>query len=128
MNLEPLVENFFSIGKKASGSKDQAVLHAFRNAAKRLRYTIEMLDPKGAGEWLRRLKLVQEHLGKMNDAFVAEKYLRNLPNRSMQARPLPAKLHAEALNHISKFQSTWQRRFGPRTEKAWITWARQLEQ
>ena len=128
MNLESLVENFFRIGKKASGSKDQAELHAFRIAAKRLRYTIEILDPKGGNGWLRRLKIVQEHLGQMNDAFVAERYLRNLPSRSTQARTLPSKLHAEALNHISKFQSTWQRRFGPRTEKAWLTWARQLEE
>lgn len=128
MSLEALVEEFFSNGKKAAGSKEEKELHAFRIAARRLRYTIEILDPKGAGEWLRRLKILQEHLGQMNDAFVAERYLRNLPSRSTQARTLPSKLHAEALNHISKFQSTWCRRFGPRTEKAWLTWARQLEE
>ncbi len=128
MSLEALVEDFFNSGKKASASTDQQELHTFRIAAKRLRYTIEILDSKGGGEWLRRLKIVQRHLGDMNDAFVAEMYLRNLPSRSIQARPLPAKLHAQALNHICKFQMTWQRRFGPKTEKTWLTWARRLEQ
>ena len=128
MKLEALVENFFTAGNKAATSTDREELHSFRIAAKRLRYTIEIVDPKGGGEWLRRLRVVQQQLGAMNDAFVAEQYLRDLPSRSIQARRLPAKLHAEAVAHIAKFQNTWQRRFGARTEKAWLTWARGVEQ
>ena len=128
MKLEALVEDFFAAGKKAATSKDREELHSFRIAAKRLRYTIEILDPKGAGEWLRRLRVVQQQLGAMNDAFVAGQYLRDLPSRSIQARPLPAKLRAEAHARIATFQNTWKRRFGSRTEKAWITWAREAEQ
>jgi len=127
MKLETLVENFFTAGKKAANSKDRDELHTFRIAAKRLRYTIELLDPKGGNDWLRRLRVVQEQLGNMNDAFVAEQFLRALPSRSIQARPLPAQLHAEALTHIAAFQKTWLRRFGLRTEKAWLSWARELE-
>jgi CHAD domain-containing protein len=124
MNLETLVEEFFIAGKKAAASQDQKLLHAFRVAAKRLRYTIEIVDPKGGEEWLHRLRTVQDQLGAMNDAFVAEQYLRGLPSRSVQARPLPGKLRAEAHAHIAAFRKTWQRRFGIRTERAWLTWAR----
>jgi CHAD domain-containing protein len=128
MNVEALVVDFFDAGKRAALSKDREELHKFRIAAKRLRYTIEILDPKGGGDWLRRLKVVQEELGNMNDAFVAEQFLRDLPSRSLQARPLPAKLRAEAHAYIAAFQKTWQRRFGARTEKAWLTWARSVEE
>jgi len=128
LKLETLVEEFFAAGMFAARSKDQNELHKFRIAAKRLRYTIEILDPKGGEAWLRRLRLVQRQLGNMNDAFVAERYLRDLPSRSIQARPLPGKLRAEARAHIAAFQKTWQRRFGIRAEKAWLTWARGIEQ
>jgi CHAD domain-containing protein len=128
MTLETLVENFFAAGKKAATSTDREELHAFRIATKRLRYTIEIVDPKGARDWLQRLRAVQEHLGKMNDAFVAEQYLRDLPSRSINVRPLPAKLRADAHFHIAAFQKTWGRRFGARTEKAWLTWARAAAQ
>lgn len=128
MTLETVVENFFAAGKRAVTSRDREELHAFRIATKRLRYTIEIVDPKGAREWLGRLRALQEHLGKMNDAFVAEQFLRGLPSRSIKARPLPAKLRAEARVHIAAFQKTWQRRFGARIEKRWLTWARELGQ
>ena len=128
MKLEALVEDFFAAGKKAATSKDREELHSFRIAAKRLRYTIEILDPKGGREWLRRLRVVQQQLGGMNDAFVAGQFLRELPSRSIQVRPLPAKLRAEAHARIAAFQNTWRRRFGSRTENAWLTWARGIEQ
>ena len=126
MSVESLVETFFEAGKAAAVSMDREELHKFRIAAKRLRYTIEILDPKGGGDWLRRLKVVQRQLGDMNDAFVAEAYLRGLPVRSAAARPLPAVLRAKAMRHIAAFQATWRRRFGSRTEKAWLTWARSI--
>jgi CHAD domain-containing protein len=125
MKLESLVEEFFAAGRAASATRDRHQLHQFRIAAKRLRYTIELLDPGGAALWLRRLRLVQQQLGDMNDALVAEEFLRSLPSRSPAARKLPAKLHAEAQAHIAAFQRTWQRRFGPRAERAWLTWSRQ---
>ena len=52
MTLESLVEEFFAAGKKAVDSQDPNKLHAFRVAAKRLRYTIEILDPEGGRVWL----------------------------------------------------------------------------
>ena len=125
--LEPLVTTFFSAGRSAAASGKAQDLHAFRIRAKRLRYTIEILDPEGGGEWLARLRNVQQKLGDMNDAFVAEQYLRALPIRSALARPLAARLRAEADAHCAAFGKTWRRRFGERTEEAWLAWARSVE-
>ncbi len=126
MKLEKLAVAFFEAGKIAAASDQPEVLHPFRVAAKRLRYTIEIIDPPGSDHWLNLLRLIQQQLGDMNDAFVAERYLRSRPTLSTRARPLPALLHANAQSHIVKFQNAWQRRFGPRTEKAWLAWARSI--
>ena len=127
MKLEAVVTQFFAAGKTAAASNDDSELHAFRIAVKRLRYTIEILDPDGGREWLKRLRLVQKELGQMNDAVVAERYLNSIPKLSQAAKPIPAKLKAEAQSHIAAFRKTWQRSFGIRSEKAWLTWARAIE-
>ena len=128
MKLESLVEDFFAAGRAASASRDRHELHQFRIAAKRLRYTIELMHPAGGATWLDRLRTVQKQLGDMNDALVAEEFLRSLPSRSPAARKLPAKLRAEAQVHIAAFQRTWQRRFGPRAERAWLRWSRNADE
>lgn len=128
MKLEPIVEEFFATGEKAASSDDGAVLHALRIATKHLRYTIEILDPKDADEWLAKLKKVQQQLGDMNDCFVAERFLRELPSRSPDARALPRLLHSEAHEHIAKFQATWHRHFGEANHQAWLDWARSADQ
>ena len=126
MSMEKLIEAFFDAGHKAAASNQAEVLHSFRVAAKRLRYTIEILHPQRGEEWLKLLRLIQRQLGDMNDAFVAERYLRALPSRSAAARPLPRLLQCQAEAHVAKFQKTWQRRFGKCAEKAWLEWARSL--
>ncbi len=124
--MEKLIDEFFDLGRKAAVSNQSEVLHTFRVAAKRLRYTIEIVHPHSGEKWLKLLRLIQRQLGDMNDTFVAERYLRALPSRSVAARPLAGLLHQEAAAHIAKFQKTWQRRFGERTERAWRTWARSI--
>ncbi|MBI2690014.1 MAG: CHAD domain-containing protein [Acidobacteria bacterium] len=128
MKLEPLIEEFFASGRIAALSVDPNELHAFRIAGKRLRYSIEILDPNGGAKVLLRLKEVQTQLGDMHDAFVAEEFLRGLPKLSPAARRVSTELHARGMDLIERFQRTWRRRFGKRTEKAWITWARQADQ
>ena len=59
MRLANIVEEFFAAGEKAASSKDGTLLHAFRIATKHLRYTIEIVDPKDAEEWLDKLKIVK---------------------------------------------------------------------
>ena len=126
MSMEKLIQDFFDAGHKAVASNEADVLHSFRVAAKRLRYTIEILHPQSGEEYLKLLRVIQRQLGDMNDAFVAERYLRALPSRSAAAQPLPRLLRGQAEAHVAKFQKTWQRRFGKCAEKAWLEWARSL--
>lgn len=128
MNAVRLVEDFFAAGNLAAASRDPQELHRFRLAVKRLRYTIELMDPDGGAKWLERLRLVQKQLGEMNDATVAEAFLRSLPSRSAAAGRLPAKLRAEAQLHIAAFQRTWRRHFGGRAEANWLTWIQSASQ
>jgi triphosphatase len=61
---------------------DVPELHAVRLAAKRLRYATEffatIFAPKLAARFIRRLSLLQEHLGYLNDAAVAASLLAEL--------------------------------------------------
>ena len=92
MTLQLMVEEFFANGRDAVVSSDPAHLHTFRITTKHLRYTIEIIKPKQAKQRLEKLKIIQDLLGNMNDAVVAEKYLRQLPSLSTKASKLPEKL------------------------------------
>ncbi len=123
--LEPLIEAFFLAGAQAAKPNEIEQLHAFRIAAKKLRYRLELHDTNAPQ--LGKLKLVQRQLGDMNDAFVAAKVLQGLPRLSARARKLPALLQALATKHILSFQRTWKRRFGQRTQSQWRQWASQAD-
>lgn len=99
---------------------DPAQLHALRIAAKRLRYAIEIRDPDGAEPWLKRLRLIQRHLGDWQDLQAATGLIARHPRagaivRALQARG--AKLEA-------RFHQQWQRHFGPRTRERLRAWAK----
>jgi triphosphatase len=70
-----------SVGKALEGLDTQA-LHGLRLKAKRLRYAAEFFAPlfpeKAAARFIRRLAVLQEHLGLFNDTTVAEGLLRDL--------------------------------------------------
>lgn len=127
MTLPALVTAFFAAGRAAAVSDDSQALHRFRILAKRLRYAVEILDPEGGKPWLTPLRLVQENLGKMQDAVVAAQFLQHLPSLSALARPLPKRLHAEAAQHILRFRKTWLRYFHARAEEACLAWARTVQ-
>ncbi len=61
-------------------SRDVVTLHALRIEMKRLRYALEffeeILGPEGRGV-IKEVKTLQDHLGDMNDAEVAEQILRD---------------------------------------------------
>jgi len=127
LKLDKAIEAFFASGQNAAVSGETAVLHEFRISAKRLRYAIEILDPAGGTEWLKRLRAIQQDLGDWHDAIVAEEFLARLPARSAEARRVAAALRVEAATEIRKFQGTWRRHFGVRQEAAWIAWARTVD-
>ena len=123
-----MVEEFFSHGRDAVVSSDPTHLHAFRIATKHLRYTIEITNPKHAKQKLEKLKMIQELLGNMNDAVVAETYLRQLPSLSSKASKLPVKLKSKAAKHIAEFRTYWKTEFdleGGMEE--WVKWAAKFE-
>ncbi len=69
--LPPLCAKFFREGHELLRSScDDAALHRFRIRAKRFRYTLEIFEPcygRGLRKWVDSLKLLQEHLGWIND-------------------------------------------------------------
>ena len=128
IRIEAPIREFLAHGRIAAESINVAELHSFRKAAKRLRYTIEILDPDGGSKWLARLRRVQEELGQMQDANVTEQFLRALPSRSRSAKLIPAQLNAKAQAHIAAFRKTWKRGFSEGSGKAWLSWVSSIEQ
>jgi CHAD domain-containing protein len=127
MTLAESIQTFFTSGDAAAATADPAELHAFRIAAKRLRYAIEILAPGREGKRrLHVLRQVQKELGDMNDALVADRFLRSLRSRTKAAQPLPRRLDAEAHHHIEAFQQLWPRHFSPAAQRRWLAWAEKL--
>lgn len=123
--LKLMVEEFFAHGRDAVVSSDPAYLHKFRITTKRLRYTIEVTKPK---QRLEKLKVLQELLGNMNDAVIAEQYLHQLPSLSTKASRLPGKLKAKATGHVAEFRNYWKSDLddeGMREE--WVAWAAKFD-
>lgn len=125
--LAARIEKFLANGRMVADSNNVAELHSFRKTAKRLRYTIEIIDPDGGGKWLTSLCRIQDELGQMEDARVAEHFLRALPLRSRAAKILAVRLNAKVQTHIAAFRKTWKRSFGEGSEKAWLSWAHSVE-
>ncbi len=126
MNLPSLVQSFFESGEAALSSRDSKQLHALRITAKRLRYTLEILELEKTAPVLRKLRDLQKLLGNMNDTFVAERFLLAQAKLSPKAAPLPGRLHAAAEAHIEAFRGLWPRLFSKKVQTAWLTWARSL--
>jgi len=77
--------------------------HAFRIAAKRLRYSVEFFAPlfaqKRAQAYALRLAQLQNALGMLNDGAVALSLL--------AALPLPPRAHAQAQERLLRQQQEW---------------------
>ena len=77
-------KKLLSVGK-ALDDLDNPALHGLRLKAKRLRYAAEFFAPlfpeKPASRFIRRLSVLQEHLGLFNDTTVAEALLRELSGK-----------------------------------------------
>lgn len=80
--LPALVDKTYRrLAKRAEGARDDVGLHEARKAAKRLRYAVEVSEPrfgKRAGEYRKKVKAVQELLGEHQDGVVARPVLREL--------------------------------------------------
>ncbi|MFJ6674502.1 CHAD domain-containing protein [Actinosynnema sp. NPDC091369] len=80
--LPALVDKTYRrLAKRAEGARDDIALHEARKAAKRLRYAVEVSEPRfgeRATEYRKKVKAVQELLGEHQDGVVARPVLREL--------------------------------------------------
>ncbi len=85
LRLPAVVTEFFALGRVAATGADPMRLHAFRLAAKRFRYTLEIFRPLyGPGLELRieTVRRIQSMLGDRQDFAVLSARLRNTLNPS----------------------------------------------
>lgn len=78
---ELIDKTYRRLAKRAGNAHDDAGLHEARKAAKRLRYAVEVSEPrfgKPARKYRKKLKAVQELLGEHQDSVVARPVLRQL--------------------------------------------------
>ena len=127
--LSSRYEKIVSYGPSLDGTSIER-LHALRIDCKRLRYALEFLREAlcvQAADAIKDLKQAQDHLGDMNDAYVASKVLRKLWEKRQRAtdEPVwpPATLEAlgaylaycedRAGTQAQSFADIWQRLTGP---------------
>jgi CHAD domain-containing protein/uncharacterized protein YjbK len=100
------------------------VIHTLRKSAKRVRYTLEFLEPaigKTAKDAISHLKTVQERLGQINDASVALEKLRALAGRVRDAHAgftlgvIVGRLEGELSAARREFERAW-RKYDPKAE------------
>lgn len=123
-------EKVLSYGPSLDGTSIER-LHALRIDCKRLRYALEFLREAlcaQAADAIKDLKQAQDHLGDMNDAYVASKVLRKLWEKRQRAteEPVWPPATVEALGaylaycedragtQAQSFADIWQRLTGPK--------------
>jgi CHAD domain-containing protein len=112
--LPEMAQAFFAAGREAATHDDPAILHQFRIAAKRFRYTLELFascyraeEAKGR---LASIRAVQQSLGEMNDLATVER---------LTGRPLGRDINRK----IAEFRTIWQGAFAPPAAEAeWTKW------
>ena len=74
--LPVLMRAYYAQGRRlAGGDLSPEILHEFRLATKRLRYTVEMFRAcygPGIDRWLVALRQIQDHLGAINDCVATK--------------------------------------------------------
>lgn len=110
--LRSAVERFFS--KTDTASEDHLVLHAARIEAKRLRYTLELVEPvlpRSAGKKPRRLFAeLQESLGQISDHAAAAELFDHWADESPAGQKLTELAAAERKQlskAVTEFHSRW---------------------
>ncbi|MBI5280122.1 MAG: CHAD domain-containing protein [Candidatus Solibacter usitatus] len=113
--LPPLADEFFAAGRKTmlKASSPQR-LHAFRLAAKRFRYTLELFAPFYGPVFRERLSQVREIqalLGKRQDCAVAAARLRPLAENDEAARGCLINVEARGAKLEVDFRTFWYQAF-----------------
>jgi CHAD domain-containing protein len=110
-DLEENMRKFLAHGKAAAAAKASSrQLHRLRIEGKKLRYTIELLEPAmpaAAGEWLEKLKAIQTSLGDVHDARMA----RDQAKRFGAAPGIAGWLKKRQRKRAREFRDSWAEAF-----------------
>jgi len=127
--LPRLAREFFALGRTAAGpASTPAQLHAFRLAAKRFRYTLELFEPMYGpmlAERLEQVRKIQGLLGDRQDCVVLGDRLRKRAGETEAVRDVLARLTADGRALEEKFRRYWRETFD--AEGAETLWVRYLE-
>ena len=123
--LPRMARDFFAVGRIAARPSSTPVqLHAFRLAAKRFRYTLELFEPMYGPMLAVRLdqvRKIQGVLGARQDCVVLAGRLRKRADDAGPVRDVLAKLNSEGRELEEKFRRYWRETFDPTgAETLWI--------
>jgi len=126
--LPDMVEEFFTHGNRAAGANASArKLHQFRLAAKRIRYTLELLEPvygPGLGTRLKPIRAVQTLLGDINDCRTA----RDLIAAWEGGQQCEARLRKRQRRKTKEFAAQWNETLAsPKVARQWIRYLSSVE-
>lgn len=109
--LPRLAIRFFKAGRKAAESDEGEVLHKFRLATKRLRYTLEFFEPiygPGLSQRLSSLRRLQRYLGEISDAHITEGMMSSGRDKNRpEVRHMLAWLARHTRAQRSEFRKYW---------------------
>jgi hypothetical protein len=127
--LPRMAQEFFAVGRVAAKpNSTPAQLHAFRLAAKRFRYTLELFEPMYGPMLAKRLdqiRKIQSILGERQDCVVLSERLRKTTSDAGPVRDALAKVNAEGRALEEKFRRYWGETFD--AAGAETLWIRYLE-
>jgi CHAD domain-containing protein len=119
LRLPKLARAYFEEGRKLfEETRSAPVLHRFRLATKRFRYTLELFRPcygPGLERRLALLRAVQDYLGEINDCAAATELLGPSQNR------IAAFLERRRTAKTSALRQYWQQTFDAAgQERLWV--------
>lgn len=122
--LPPMAAEFFEAGEKAVLKASAPQLHAFRLAAKRFRYTLEIFTPFYGPTMEKRIAVVREIqglLGRRQDCAVTMQWLDAAASFDAEAREAMRALERRARKLEEEFARYWQQNFGGEPQQAlWL--------
>lgn len=130
--LPPLAEEFFKAGRKAAARAGAAAqLHAFRLAAKRFRYTLEIFRCFYGPVFERRLgqvRGIQGLLGERQDCAVTAALLEPAASFDPEAADCLRAVHRRAVKLESEFAHHWPSSVdAPGQELLWVRYLRRRQ-
>jgi CHAD domain-containing protein len=128
LHLPLVVHEFFSEGRAVAGkAATPPEMHAFRLAAKRLRYTFELFRPlygPGLETKLEAVRRIQSLLGKRQDCAVLSARIREQQSAGESLLHALTRIEARGLKLEEEFRSYWRTDFDKPGEE--LRWARYL--